>query len=658
MDASRLIELAEARLRLSDDERCFLAGVLTYRDIPARATGDDGDSSAVAATLAPQRRLSARLLMWLCTDADAAAEMPYWGLRVFNARIEGGLNLEYAAIEFPLIFHRCCFTEAVRLECASLPSLDLSGSQLQGSEITDLDGDVITAALAATNLQVEHHLRLCDGFEAEGGVWLSGAKIGGQFDCSGGQFHNPDGKALNAQGAEIRESLILLDGFEAVGAVWLAGTKIEGQLDCRGSKFHNLDGYALFAQGAEIREGLFLRNGFEAKGTVWLSGAKIGGQLNCSGGQFYNPDGDALFAQGAEIGENLFLCDGFEVAFKATGRVWLLSAKIGGQLDCSGGQFYNPDGDALFAQGAEIGEDLFLRDRFKATGVVWLAGATIGGQLDCSGGKFYNPDGDALNARGAEIGEGLVLSDGFEATGAVDLSFATARVLDDRKQDWPAVLYLDGFTYEKLSPFAPVKGQERLDWLRRCGDASFSPQPYEQLAAVLRASGHDGAATRVLIGQQDDRIRLTDMHPIHKGWNRLLGVAIGHGYRSQRALYWAAGLIGVGALLFQWGYAHSERLITPSGVDISAAAPARVSADYPAFNALMYSTDVFLPIIDLHQQSYWLPNANRGLEVSLLMVRCRQGALLRWFFWGQIILGWGLTSLWVAGFTGLVRKLE
>ncbi len=62
--------------------------------------------------------------------------------------------------------------------------------------------------------------------------------------------------------------------------------------------------------------------------------------------------------------------------------------------------------------------------------------------------------------------------------------------------------------------------------------------------------------------------------------------------------------------------------------------------------------------MDLHQQSYWLPNANRGGEIPLILFKCKTGVLLRWYFWFHIVCGWILTSLWVAGFTGLVRSVE
>ncbi|RZM79534.1 hypothetical protein DYY88_12505 [Leptolyngbya iicbica LK] len=652
MESRNLIELAESQFHVSEDERHFLATVSTYQDIAPRTSNKARtNASEESDNLAPSQKLSAQLLAWLCTDANAVTQIPHWGVRVTNAEIEGSLNLQYAEIKFPLIFRDCLFDEAIRLDCASLSQLDLSGSLLEGSQIVDLTGRVTTTSLAATDLQIEHHVLLMDGFEAKAEVRLTGAKIGGNLACFNGKFRHSNGYALIADKAEIRQDVFLIEDFEADGEVSLFGAKIGGQLDCSNGKFRSSSAYALIVQGAEIGQDVFLTDGFEADGKVSLSGIKTGGQLHCSGGKFRYSSGYALIAEGAEIGQGVFLTDGFE----ADGEVSLMGAKIGGQLACSGGKFRAPQGYALAAQGAEIGQDVFLMDGFEADGEVSLVGAKIGNRLDCRASKFHNPNGLALNIQAAQIGESIILIDGFDAVGTVNYVFATARVLNDSEENWPETLYLNGFTYERLAPFAPVQAKKRLKWLRL---QTFSPQPYAQLAAVLKASGHDEAATKVLIGQQDDRIKYAELHPFRRFLNRVLGVFIAHGYQSYRALYWAMGFIGVGTLLFQWGYSHPSQLITPSDVGNTSTAPTQVSPDYPAFNALIYSTDVFLPIVDLHQQSYWIPNANRGAEVSLLMLKCKQGALLRWYFWAHIICGWILTSLWVAGFTGLVRKLE
>ncbi len=63
------------------------------------------------------------------------------------------------------------------------------------------------------------------------------------------------------------------------------------------------------------------------------------------------------------------------------------------------------------------------------------------------------------------------------------------------------------------------------------------------------------------------------------------------------------------------------------------------------FNAFVYSLEVFVPLVDLHQESYWLPDANAAY-----------GWLLRLYFWVHIALGWISSTLLVAALTGLVRK--
>jgi len=176
--------LAQSRFALSDDERRILSGILTYREIA------DPEASAAESSPEPTYQMSAQLLAWLCTDARATAQILHWGIRLVRTRVTGSLNLQFAQVPFPLVFRQCVFIEAVRLDCASIPYLDLSGSHLHGSQITDLTGEVVTAALEATHLCVQHHVLLSDGFRAEGMVSLLGAYIGGQLNCSGSTFLN------------------------------------------------------------------------------------------------------------------------------------------------------------------------------------------------------------------------------------------------------------------------------------------------------------------------------------------------------------------------------------------------------------------------------------------------------------------------------------
>ena len=67
--------------------------------------------------------------------------------------------------------------------------------------------------------------------------------------------------------------------------------------------------------------------------------------------------------------------------------------------------------------------------------------------------------------------------------------------------------------------------------------------------------------------------------------------------------------------------------------------------DYPKFHPFAYSIDLFFPIVDLHQEFYWLPS-----EDSF------GGRPFRGFMWVYIGIGWILTTIGVVGLTGIVKR--
>ncbi len=154
----------------------------------------------------------------------------------------------------------------------------------------------------------------------------------------------------------------------------------------------------------------------------------------------------------------------------------------------------------------------------------------------------------------------------------------------------------------------------------------------------------------MLIAKQDDLRRYGKLGWWAKVANCVLGFTIRHGYKPHLAFYGMLFFLLLGTVCFQAGYwCH---LLTRSN-ELANVPLAR--ADYPKFQAFVYSLDTFLPIVDLNQKGYWLPNANHGDNV-IPGVRFRWGGLLRIYFWVHIIFGWILTTLWVAGFTGIIRR--
>ena len=59
----------------------------------------------------------------------------------------------------------------------------------------------------------------------------------------------------------------------------------------------------------------------------------------------------------------------------------------------------------------------------------------------------------------------------------------------------------------------------------------------------------------------------------------------------------------------------------------------------------MYSLDALLPVLELDQKAYWRPNPPKP-----------GGRLAIAYFYIQSVLGWTLSLLAVAGFSGLVKS--
>jgi len=299
---------------------------------------------------------------------------------------------------------------------------------------------------------------------------------------------------------------VFLDEIIAKGTVDINSAKIGGQLSCNGARFDGAGGKALNAQGMETGGSLVL-SALIAIGTVAVNSAKIGGQLACAGAMFDGAGDKALNAQGVETGQNTFLS-----TLTATGTVDVAGAKIGGQLDCEGARFDGSGGVALSAQGVETEQDVFLR-ALTATGTVDLNGAKIGGQLACEDARFDGAGGMALNAQRMRVTEGLLFRDlAAPPQGLVSLPGAHVGDLVDDSESWPDDpdnLILDGFTYDRIAGGNNTGLATRRRWLEAGSvwQGEFRPQPYSQLARVLRQMGHATEARKVLIAQAEAEAR-------------------------------------------------------------------------------------------------------------------------------------------------------
>lgn len=246
-------------------------------------------------------------------------------------------------------------------------------------------------------------------------------------------------------------------------------------------------------------------------------------------------------------------------------------------------------------------------------------------------------------------------------------------------------MLINGFEYTTISG-GPTDAKSRLRWLSLCNSQiaseDFWPQPYEQLAKVLREMGHANDARTVLV--EKERLQRADFRrrliaearasrwrrPIaYVGaglswfWQQLLDGAVGFGYRPQYALYILIALIFAGGLLFQktWNagdFAPNSALVlnSPGWADVQGDAnpaeawsdPDGAGKDYESFSAGAYAFDVVVPLIDIGQETAWAPSTKKGVQ--------SWGYHAWWLRWVLKILGWIVSALGAAAITGIIRR--
>jgi len=317
-----------------------------------------------------------------------------------------------------------------------------------------------------------------------------------------------DGK-LDLDGVTLPSGLLLVNCHFNTTPL-LHDCRIHGSVTLVGS---HVDG--LIADGMVCSGSVFLSNGFTSSGTVRLLSAQIGGNLDCSAAVFDGMGGYALGCDRAVIKGSVFLSDGFT----ATGTVRLRGAQIAGSLECDSAMLDGKNGDALLCDRATIKGNVFLRDGFSAVGTVRLSGTQIDGNLECIGAKFNGKGGDAL------VAESMVVTGSFFFRNLVHpikgISLASGRVgrLVDDVDSWAGDLLLDGFVYDRLGGDIPPNASDRLEWLCKQNashagldgeGADFRRQPWRQLQKVLRDMGHVEDARQVAIAFED-QLRLAGL---------------------------------------------------------------------------------------------------------------------------------------------------
>ena len=198
-------------------------------------------------------------------------------------------------------------------------------------------------------------------------------------------------------------------------------------------------------------------------GCVFLVEARIAGQLNASGVRILGDGKVCLWLFGARVDGAVILWDsgesGRHASFK-NGSVVLIDARVGSQFNASGATFSFHDEvddrtlrrEALVVATTHVSGWMFL-DRVVCTGGAMLMGLKVDGSLRATGAKFSAQGArESIRLSGAELGGDLILADGFVARGRVQ---ANGMVVGGS-------IVLSGGTFVRSHP--PVDRDARSEW--------------------------------------------------------------------------------------------------------------------------------------------------------------------------------------------------
>jgi hypothetical protein len=311
--------------------------------------------------------------------------------------------------------------------------------------------------------------------------------------------------------------------------------------------------------------GVFL-DGVQSSGELYMDAANIGGFLILRRAHFRHgphplPYMEALASWNlavriayAQIHGAVDLIQGFE----ADGAVEIDNSTITGDFTLFGSRFINPNNVAFASDSDVIGGEVMLSWTIGELPAAHFEGQAQFFDDQIAGGLLAEQavfDGAPNTQHGLVLFDtsikGLTLLSGIKlVNGAtLDLTGSSTHLYLDDRASWPAPgkLKIDGFTYDNLG--AVTDADSRLRWLDL--QPEFHPQPYRQLAKVLRENGDNAGAIEVLVAEQDARSRNSNW--LGRAWARFLKTTVAYGYRPLRAVLWSLAVILLGRMVVAIG---------------------------------------------------------------------------------------------------------
>jgi hypothetical protein len=569
-----------------------------------------------------QRRVPAGFLQGLISGSNEASGGLCCPLRIRGADIVGPMrppSMKRRGERVPVLFWDCNFDSPVDLSGAGFLALRFVdctmpafiGASLSVSADLELSGSRISGVS-------DYQSELSDVGHCAG--HLNNARIGGKLDLSSTE------RSRFTATATVR-----LDGARVEGGIFMSGALLDG------------DGEpALSARSIIVGSDVGLKPAagyrFEASGEVIFAAAQITGDLNCEGARLTNPDGRALHCEDLRVESVILSSDDDGTVFQARGRLNFLTASIGGSLFMSNARVApGPDYTGLLERGGPI--------------VINLQQARVSNAIAFNNVGALDAGADSQEDAPVPV-RGWFLLTGTQVNALVD----------NIETGWPVhgFLDLDGASYERIYH---VGGDDltaqRIAWLRRQfpdgkPDAtSFRPQPYEQLAAVLRQHGLAREANTVAVEKIRMRLAARVDRPWARAFPRLLMLISQHGYSSWRAVLSFLVFVLFGTVMYATALFAFQQPFVPVEHDPApvtyqfAFGLAERTADQgcPGLDIFHYALDAALPVLDLGQD-----------------MRCRftPDGPARWLWLllhsVYVIAGAALSAIVILTLTGVLRQ--
>jgi hypothetical protein len=643
--------------------------------------------------------------------ADKGGEAASRGVWLRGVWITGQLDLAGAKLNCPLRLEKCFLDgdEPVNLDYAELSAISfidcmlpgISGKTLTVSKDLSLAGSTVTGpvqlqvatitgdldctgtrllgpddALSAAAMKVSGNVFLTGAVTTNGGIDLETANITGTLKCTGAQFGGVvkrygNSYSLFAQWIKVGGPVRLNMLFTATHTVCLLGADISANLNCRQARLLGAR-IALECERMKLGGNVLAEEACTTAARITLVGAEITGNLKFTDA-WLNAGACAVYGERMKVhGDVYFGTTKLQPTKEEEaqpdaqptdkrrpyGWISLSDAEIDGNLSfdhalLNGAYLVNGVGCSVYGERLRVNGDALFDSVSSPRGAIWLRGANITGKLRW--------------APAEQAGREVSLADATVGRLEDDWSHANGW--------WPTggLLHLEGFVYGSVSGEQLAGVQDRLAWIRSQwspytpksfwaellsylrhpwkpkGTGRFATQPYEQLESVYQRTGQDAEARKVALDRRRDVRRYGNLTGYRKASNLLLDKAIQYGYQTWRAILALAAVYIVAVVVF-WAAAHYGNLIVPlAETSAGKAAPAatQCTPTYPCFYPAGYAIDTVIPIINVHQATYWGPNGHSPW-----------GHVLTVFTWLCTCLGWALVTLTAAGYTGLVRNSD